>query len=731
MSSAELTLGADLYTKAANAGLPTLFTKGGEHTEASDYRSLQLAFKDVQDILIPNKLVKKDEAKNWVPDEDKIFNAPVELQDRIVPYYQTLVMAHENANTALLAEGKREYVNDFQKVHGTTILEIAPETVTRVRGADMQAVVTAGLNLLGATHADPANAAFVKGLDNDGLTSLWNVFENAKYLMPGENPDRKSAIGDQVLRGTPEEQEAVFTQAAALVSNLELPETINAGDKPATYAAVLRNAVVNAKLEEVRADDNTMAPDYFDGDLTRTDSNALYNVFNTGIRVINSAQKDTQPGTVMIASDHIDSFKIALAEFDDLGIANALGSGDFEGAGLNSKSAKKLLDGIEQMRATVTEDPDLENFTGDDGGLLTQEGETIAVGGEHENAFDKDEDEIAQPEDDEDEVEAADDIENDIYGKSDTFVRVNESMFQECDTFAREMLYNGTIENLRRHAGRNETEMQEMYGNQAAFGSFDEAMGSDRVATTPEVTNLVSENMTHQSWNALNPERRAKMNVAKIEDDRGPFRGYKSGAPSVEAKRVVKFINSHMVNEDGTPNLDMRRFLRDASELPIVGASTQQTTAVRAYAQNFVKYEQKEFEDRRDKKREKAGITTFDLDAKALGRFIDVAEASGSKDPARVYMEKDGTAVVTHSDAPKLTAQMSETPKEVTNGKGARPFGGHLDIEQLKAAYQTGAEKVTILISGETPYGVVGKVEEEAQKAKAKPSRKYDDVVLS
>lgn len=732
MSSAEVTLGAKLYLDAVEEGLPSLFKDGGETTKPEDYRTLQLAFRDMSRQLVRNKAVVRDADGNWQMNDDAISKMDEATELKFLPYYETVVMAHQKANAALIAEGRKSYVDTFRELHQETIFEIEPETVTRIRGADMQNIVSASLSLLEATREDPANAAFVKGLDRASLDTLWSVLEQSNYLMPGENPDREAPIGEQVLRGTPEEQEAAFHAAAAIAANLDLPEVINAGDKPATRAALLRSSVVQAQTEEVELDGLTnSSPDaFFDSDLTKADANSLFNLWTAGTRLVHKAQWDTESlGNLLVDDALVEDVRIALADYEDKGIENALDSGNFEAPGIDADTAKRIAKGISWLKEAVETDVESLSYTGDDGGALTQEGATMAEGSDFDNAFDRDEDEDGEK-DETVFVSGQEDMAAEKYGKSDRFTRINESMVSEWDRISLEMLGNGVVENLRRHAGRAEIDMEEMTGTQAAFGSLEDAMGANRVVTGPELTNRVSDAMSKAAYLNINPERRAKMRVYEVTEGRGIFEGFKEGGPEVAEKRVRKFLNSKMLDEKGRPNLAMRNEMHKITGLPVYAKQVGTARGVRDFAHAFVERDREEFRLRSEAGREKRGITSFDLDADKVARFIDVVEASGSQDPARVMMGKDGIATVSHPEAPKLSARMSDIPKEVLNAdKSPRVFGGHLSIEQLRAAYQTGADKMTVLMDGERPYGVIGKVEEQVQTRKA--TRKFEDLVLS
>jgi hypothetical protein len=734
MSQAEITMGAHLYVQAVDAGLPAVLKNGAERAEADDYRNLQLALRDMSRALIKSKAVSKDEAGRWSVNDAGISALSEDDNDKMIPLYQTVVKAHEASAPSLIADGKEDYVKSFRDLHSQTIIEIEPETVSRVHGEDMQSIVTTSLNLLDAVREDPANAAFIKGLDTESMKSLWNVLETSNYLMPGENPDREAPIGEQVLRGTSEEQEALFYQASAIVSNMDLPEKINQGDRAATSAMMLQSAVSGARIEDVEIDrySNSSPDAFFDSDLTKADANSLFNLMNVGTRLVHNAQFDTASlGNLLVPDALVDDVKVALVDYEEKGIENALKSGNFEAPNIDATRAKRIAKGIDMLRDAVETDPHQMSYTGDDGGTSTESSAGANENAEANDAFDNAFDEDSSADADAVETTTGDeDMAADRYGKSDKFTRLTESMVMEWDIVSAEMMDNGTIETLRQHAGRAETDMSDMYASQAAFGTFEEAMGSDRVATTPEMTNKISEAMSHAQWGAMSPDRRGRMRAAVVKPGQGPFREYKPASSTSAAKRITTFIDKNMVDKDGKPNVDMRRFLRDAVDTPVVASSRQEAEAVRTYATKFRDREQDEFKARTEAGREKRGITSFELSATEVGRFIDVAEASGSEAPAKMVMNKDGSVSVSHPEAPKMTSKLSSIPKEVENSdKSPRPFGGQITTEQLKAAYQTGAEKIQVLIDGERPYGIIGKIEDAAPVKKA--TRKFEDVVLS
>lgn len=747
MSSAEITLGAHLYTQAVDAGLPELF-----NSNPQDYGSIKLAFRDMAGWLRDNGCIAKDDAGNWQP-SDKGMDALTEDQEKaFLPYYETAVMAHQKARGDLTRDGKAEYINDFQDIHADKIIEIEPATVTRVRADDMQTITTSSLNLLQAVHDDPANAAFVPGLDKASMDSMWNILEKSGYLMPGENPDRQSALGDQPLRGTPEEQDALYHQASQIAANVDLPDVINQGDKPMGAAMMLKGAVESANVEQVEAGIGTMENGW-DSDLMSSDCNSIYNVVTTFARVAHSAQWDTQSLDSLLADPRkVDDLRVALADYDDKGIQHALMSGNMGDPKMTPDAAERFGQGIEWMKEAVNTDMKSERMSGDEGGMMTQGGASKASSRDFEE-------ELGGAETEGDMVDAEDsaatdtgrgtaaapiafdadaDLASDVYGRSDRKVRIPEAMVYQADMIVLEMLDNGTVEYLRQRAGRAEANMGDIESSKAAFGSLEEAMGQYRENFGESRGGHNPAVFTTSELASKNPESRDRLRTAKIEEGRGPFKTYKTGSADVSAKRLTRWLDENMLVTDAetgksAPNYDLRRFLRDATQMPVEAKNRPEGEALRAYAEKFVERDRKEVEDRREEDRvEKRGVSKFEFTSEEIGRFIQVKEAAASGGQVRLSFDKDGSATLSDPDAPKLKSNDGKVADKLSDAlgrqkEGAREFGGMISTEQLKAAYQTGADKISILVDGETPYSAVGKLQDDKVRTKTKSQ----DIVLS
>ena len=759
MSTAEPLLGADLYIKSVEAGLPKLFTQGGQNSSVEDYQALAMSTKQMARFLFEKGLVKNDENRVPQRDDAKIRAMSEDEEKQFLPLYESVVRENDNASALLISDGKQAHVDYMRQTHIGTDFELT-ETVMRVRDEDMQAVVTASLGLLDAVQREPAHAAFVKGLDGASTDALWNVLEKSNYLMPGQNDDRKAPIGEQTLRGTPEEREAVMLQASALVANLELPESVNPQDHPTTFAVLLRNAVKGAEMEEIEVDGLNASPDInFDSDLMQEDANNLFNFLSAANRMMQVSNYDPARIDHIVVPTHLaDATSFWLDKCIESNIHVALGNGDFQAPGIDSKFGLRMADMMKWGKEAFDNDAELTNFTGDDGSMLTQEGKMQDAAWGLDNAFDKEGSEGTEKESakkegadkDSDEGEtgseasedAVEDTSGDIYVGSNKTTSLNESMAALIDTVSAEALEGGAMDKLRQHAGRARSEMMDLESGGAAFGSTEEAMGADRVATTPEVSNRLSETMSIAAWNNMNPKRRESLRVAKVEPGRGPFKDYRSGAAGNAKKRVTKFLDDNMlVTDEHTGakrvNYDMRRFLRDAVQMPVLATTKQEAEAVRGFAEKWVARDAEEHEMRHQKSDQgrikPENLTKIEFSAEDAMRLVRVAEASGNDAPVRMTMNKDGFATLTHPDAPQLRAPMDKVSPEVEKSdKSPRKLGGFVQIEQLKAAIETGADRIIVQVNGENPVGVIGKLDEAEATTKTKAkTKRFDDVVLS
>ena len=752
MSSAEIDLGAHLYIRAIEEKIPETIK-----SNPLDYSAFQLAFRDMSRWLVKRGALTKNDQDAWVADSAAIAAIDEKEAAGFLPYYQTVVMAHTKSDAALIRDGKAEYLKEFRELHADTIFDIEPETLTRVRGGDMQAIASGALNLLEAVHNDPANAAFVSGLDRASLDSLWSVLETSGYLMPGQNPDRSAPLGDQPLRGTPEEMDTLVHQASQISANLNLPEVVNQGDKPMTAAMLFKRAIDGAHYETVEVSDR--GPDMnFDSDLTNIDCGSIYNVAGAFVRLAHSAQWDTQSiGALMVERGRVDDMRIALEDYYDKSINHCLMSGNMGDPKIDPEQAVRLGRAIDWMNEAISTDMKNERFTGDDGGLDVMGGKTKAMNRDFEediveeapidagfdDAVDEAEHETAEDKAAKDTgrgtvaapvvFDADADLGAELYGHSDEKVRIPEALIYEADMIMLEMLDNGTIEYLRVRDGRPEIDMGDVDSSRAAFGTLEEAMGQFRDTFTNDGTQFGPGRVVTRAERAsMHPDRQARLNLARIEPGRDIFRDYKPGSPQVAGKRMTRYLDRIMLQEDGSPNYNARRWLRDVAEKGVECEYRGEGEAAFAYAEAFVARDRKEIEQRQDSAREKRGISRVDFSAEEIGKFLFVKEASGTPPHVQITIAADGSVALSDPDAPKVTSKLTQTAPNLEQAlakkaANAPRLGGMISTEALKAAYQTGAKEISVMIDGDNPYAAIGKMTEEPVRKKTR----VEQLVLS
>lgn len=252
----------------------------------------------------------------------------------------------------------------------------------------------------------------------------------------------------------------------------------------------------------------------WDSDLMSQDCNSIYNVTTAFARLAHTAQCDTQSlDSLLVDPRRVDDLRVALDDYNDKGISNALMSGNMGDPKISPDQAKRFGQGIEWMNEAINSDMKSERFSGDDGGLMTQGGKAKVTSRDFEeelggadgfdNAFDDLEDSAAT---DTGKGTAADpiafdadaDLDAETYGRSETKVRIPEAMVYQADMIMLEMIDNGTVEYLRQRAGRAETDLGDIESSRAAFGSLEEAMGQYRETfNDPRTAGRTADVITH------------------------------------------------------------------------------------------------------------------------------------------------------------------------------------------------------------------------------------------
>lgn len=780
MSSAEITLGSDLFLKAIENGLDKTIGKKPE-----EYTELQLSLREMSRWLLRNNAIYKN-GGDWKLNEVGIANISDENAKGFVPYYVNALRAFDMHSSKLIRDRKKKFVDAFRETHEIEGFQVVSETITRVRGDDLQKIAGLALNLLEVTQNDPANTVFVPGLTSAGLQTVWNVMEESGYLMPGENPDRQKPIGEQKLRGTPEEQDALFFAVSALSSNIDVPETIQGGNAPALAAKMLKLAVNGAHTEEIEVDKITglALESGHDSDLTNEDANTIFNVINTSLRMIHTAEWNPEDLQTLLADPNLlDDVRVSLDKYYGDSIDACLKSGNMGDPKISPQLAERMGRAIDFLNEAIGNNLKDEVIRADEGGYALHDDEDPEVDPEDLEDVGVDEIQYSNPfegrkapaaglragrqdgKKTQKQIEAeqrARQVELEqgaerasarlsqaesiadarFFGKigDDGRIWVSEPMIFEFDSLSMELLHTGVVEYLGQRAGRANTPIGDIASSKAAFGTIEDAMGSFRAGlegSSHTTSAGMGRVITRQEKHYLNPKKLAKLRTAKVlehneEMKEGDlFYGYRPGSPETAGKRMTRYIDDHMVTKTGAPNYKLRRFLSDALEMPVECTYRGEGEAVIAYAEKVQARDREERELRKKMSREGAGLSSVDFPTKDIMRMVKVIEASEADPVVRVSLDAHGNVTLSNEDAPRVSAKagvLSDTIRDAD--KIRRQLGGNISAEQLKAAVQTGADNVSILISGEAPYGVIGKTENfgalentRAAKKKADASR--------
>jgi len=758
----EVLLGAELYVSAIEHGVPHLLKHGGEFAPKEDLAALGSAFRNSAKQLIDMNAVNMTRDRKWQVDREAISEISEQDAKAFAPYYETVVRAHGPVMSLLENSGKQDYIDEFNSVHSLVDLEIPPETNTILTDESKENIIGAAITLLDAVDKDPANAVFVKGLAMDDLPTLRSSIKAANYLMPEDAPeDRTAPIGAQSLRGTVEHQDAIVEQAIAIASNIDLPDSIQQGDRPAMAAAMLKASIQNSTTHEVTVDQgyDPVAPNPFNSDLMEQDGGTILNLLQKGHVLSAEAQIDPQePENVLVSKDSILSLIPALQEYRDNNIHEVLQRSDFRAPGLSADSGKAIARSANSLVSIVNYRPekDYENVSSDEGAKSTESGFDVESD-EDENDEDANyssgsssvgssrpisdrnqanKDVLFQMEEDEkwalrekrakllaEQVDA-------FLPEEKEKVSIPMEVFNAWESASINLTYKGVDQTLSRIANRDISDMTQGV-DRGAHATYQEAMkgGSSR----PSV-NLISDDFAqsirrHQEIGSNN-------RVIKIEPGKGILEGtnYRSPDPSVAHKTVASFVREGKM-KNGEPDVKFRAALREMSQRTVVAASEAEAVAWKIAAQKEVALDDEEKALRKEVMEEKKGKNFIDFASDDVKKFTDIVSASGSKELSRVSITKSGSVRITHPDGPAITGKMNEVPQEIASSKdGSRTFGGMIDHNRMRAANDAsiGGKGITMVLVGETPKGFISKINNVQTKERAdRPIDRHPDMALS
>ena len=734
MRSKEFILGADLYIKAIEADLPNLLNKDPKYGSLKEaLRVMAVPLLDLD--IISNRRIKGP--NNTFVRKPRMHVPATQNIDPIdhvafLPRYNNVLEEFKAVGPDLEADGQSSFLDYLDQTHIAPLQsQSEPQTITQIYPEDMKTVISSGLELLEAVREDPANTAFVKGLDTASIDSLWSTLEDAGYLMPGENPDRTKSIGDQDLRGTPEEQQAILNEITSLSNGLVLPNEISMSESngPTLAAFKLTKSVENIRTEQITIDDHDFGPKIGQAsDLTPKDAKALANYLMASNDMLMHAQYDPERIThIVVPEPYVKSVQRSLAVIEDYCIKDALGTGDFEAPGINPAMAIRLKKSIETAQDAVDPDRELTEYTGDDAAEVNSSGGMLDEANSLDNAFDQPAQETTGDISDNYVHSLSREVMADEFVGSDNLVAIKMDLADEIETVTTQLVENGALSSLFEHAGIAPKALQI---EKAAFGTKEEALGMDGVMTIDETNVRISSAMSKQALQNMGSERRAKLKYVIADRNSGPFKGMEPSTPHTAAIRVNRHIRDTMIKEDGTPNHHLRDWLKRASTGVIVADSEAEAIALKKEAIAFAKREREEHQNRKIAVKDE-NVSTAKINTNDAMRMVHVMETAGNNEPIRVTINEDNSVTLFNEQAPMITTKLdkvSEPIKSFNHDQSARQIGGFITKEELRAAVELGPKNIELKLNAETPIRVSAAMQKEPVKTKV---QKYDDITLS
>jgi hypothetical protein len=724
MSNAEVSLGAHLYISAIESDVPHLLKHGGAYAPKEDLAALGNAFRNAAKWMTKNKVVTIGFDRKWKINNEVVSNITDDQNREFIPHYDTVVRAHKPVLDTLENSGKADYVKSFTEIHKPVDFEIEPETIALVSDESMERVASASLNFLNAVQKDPANAAFIAGLASEDLKKLHGALADANYLMPEDAPaDRKIALGEQALRGTQEQKDAIFENASVLAANVKLPESIQQGDAPMMSVAMLQRSLDGADIEQIIVEniEDIDVPNPWNSDIMREDAQTINKVFLTGTHLVNTSQFDTEDiDNILVEREKLDELHEIMEEYRDSNIDEVLRSRDFMAPGMSSSTATEIAKSIQILHEITKYNHEEAQISADEGGSSTESG------------YDEESDEGLESNDKS--TQADDGVINDLeagvsgltnedheetLGRVDPYSKIPRELMDRWDSSSVSMIAGGVDQTLSILAGDDESTVSSLRSgvDRAAFATFQDigrggSMGHAKVS-------LYADTMSFRRHAEMNPKMKSQFagnRIIKIEPGRGFLKGtnYKSPSSEVADKRVSTFVKENMII-DGKPNTLLRASLREMSRNPILAATANEATAWKNEGHAFIQRDEEEKKLRKEVVEKKQGLFFADIDAESASKFVDIVSASGSEDLARVSIDEEGNVSITHPEGPILSSVIDNPPKEFkASGNSGRTFGGMIDPNRLRAARDSSSSSagITLVISGEKPKGFIAKVNE-------------------
>lgn len=742
----------------------------------------QDASKNLQALLkwqIANDLVLKDgDDKTYKSNPEALNSMSQEQLQEGAALYDAAVESQTPLMADLYMAGHSDYVEHFSEVHKQIDTSaFVPEM--RPTDASLDNVTKASLTFLAAIEKNPSSLSNYENVTQEDVVALQDSLADAGYLLPGENPERKTPISEQDARGTVEQRMAIFTAASNIAINMDTPESVSGLDMTVLSAKQLSEAVAGAEEEEVGAKaigSSELTP--VNSDFQKEDISALYMTSLVAANMRNRAQLSTDlaemdpenpivvvPPMVEAQTKNgtkevniFDTLQEMVDYVDDQGITKVLQEatktrvkdrgnrsyGELHVPGLAHTQAQtlevaKALYGVVETSRAITSyvhAPEDEYISGDAGGesLRTVESEE-----EKENSSSEDRDSSNQ-QDMGDDFDRDIDLDNDFdtnadaSENSDSLIpddrRVPEKLMERLNKHLDVLSSMGALTRMSEMVGRDKNNDQEIFTGDSASYVDMEDFAQQQMELSSAQEEFPSDIISKRAYSEKSSDAQEglrRQQAVFIEPGQGFLKGqpYESGAANVSANRVRNYVQSTLSDEgDPKQKLLLRSQLRKMSERPIIAASLQEGLAWRQEAQAFVEREAQEFELRKQAADEKAGLWAVSVSRQDLTRAVQVASATGNDSPFKITLNDRG-GFMARDDAPRLSLAAEEgVPEEVKktmdNPKTGRQLGGMISLESMRSALESMGDKETkakVVLAAESPRGVISEATTARQRA--------------
>lgn len=730
---------------------------------------------------ISSDLVQKDgDEKTYKSNSEALNSMSQEQLQEGAALYDAAVESQTPLMPDLYMAGHTDYVEHFSDVHKQIDTSaFLPEM--RPTDASLDNVTKASLTFLSAVENNPDSLSSYENVTHDDVVALQDSLANAGYLLPGENPERKTPISEQEPRGTIEQRMSIFTAASDIAINMKTPESVSGLDMTVLSAKQLSEAVANAEEEEVgkkSIGSSDLTP--VNSDLQKEDISALYMTSLVAANMRNKAQlstdlaemdpenpivvvppiveAETKNGSVKM--NLFDTLQGMVDYVDDQGTSRVLEEatktrvkdrgnrsyGELNVPGLahtqaqTLEVAKALYGVIETSRAITSyvHAPEDEYISGDAGGESLSNVKSQNED-ENENSSSEGQD-FSNQNDMSDDFDRDIDLEGDFDGSSnisensDGIIpddrRVPEKLMERLNKNLDVLASMGALTRMSEMIGRETKNDQEIFMGDASSYTDMADFAQQQMEMSSAQEEFPEDIISKRAYSEKSPDAQEglrRQQAVFIEPGKGFLKGepYESGSATVSSNRVRNYVHSTLSDEgDPKQKLLLRTQLRKMSERPIVASSLQEGMAWRQEAQAFVEREAQEFELRKQAADEKAGLWAVSVSRPELTRAVQVASATGSQEPFKISLNDKG-GFMSRDDAPRLTLEAEEgVPEDVqrtmNNPRTGRQLGGMISLESMRSALESMGEKevkAKVMIAAESPRGVISEATTARQKA--------------